>query len=606
MVSDPATDHLIRWTEDGTSFIVPSSEKFGKELLPRFFKHSNFGSFVRQLNMYGFHKVPHLQQGVLKLDDDDEKEKAEVLEFQNDNFQRDQPDLLYLIQRKKGASTAQGARTGSEDPDGKASTPAAGPSTSGMTMSKLQADLGHILTEVQAIKRHQAILSSDLRDLQSTNRTLWQENMDQRLKHDKNAEMIDKILKFLAGVFGGRALSEGASFMSGHNIAAADSSSGLGLGSYGQGRTASANGTAGDASNSTTSQHNTNTNGFDFVPPHKRHQRLLLQGSPDKQTTIYDSGPDDLPTSQFEELGSDDDIPVAGKKAGSVGKRRTKSSTSSPQSVDSSRFNEIKSTSANSTSATPSASHSQTQANPAAPAPPSDILDVNSLINNDNIDWASINAILNNSGTMNGNNSSANGVPQPFDYSNTDFTNFDFSNSGVFGMPSTSSLSNNAASIGSNGQTSLTPYNANGKFPSIAANPSTNEVPSYSLALSPANPSFPTSNIDNTQALTKYGDALTHVSDENAKIKERMDNLSSAIDRLVAHLPSGFSFDGPTAPTSTTSAPNNNQPSLGNSNPYDDEFDISQYRECRCAISLNYEITRGGLTDLIPDFSKSI
>ncbi|KAK9896294.1 hypothetical protein P389DRAFT_137473, partial [Cystobasidium minutum MCA 4210] len=51
MVNDPATDHLIRWTEDGTSFIVPSSEKFGKELLPRFFKHSNFGSFVRQLNM---------------------------------------------------------------------------------------------------------------------------------------------------------------------------------------------------------------------------------------------------------------------------------------------------------------------------------------------------------------------------------------------------------------------------------------------------------------------------------------------------------------------------------------------------------------------------
>ncbi|GAA5916759.1 hypothetical protein JCM5296_002136, partial [Sporobolomyces johnsonii] len=52
MVSDPATDDLIRWSDDGDSFFVPSADRFGKELLPRFFKHSNFGSFVRQLNMY--------------------------------------------------------------------------------------------------------------------------------------------------------------------------------------------------------------------------------------------------------------------------------------------------------------------------------------------------------------------------------------------------------------------------------------------------------------------------------------------------------------------------------------------------------------------------
>lgn len=39
--------------------ILEQNEKFTKHILPKHFKHSNFASFVRQLNKYDFHKVRH-------------------------------------------------------------------------------------------------------------------------------------------------------------------------------------------------------------------------------------------------------------------------------------------------------------------------------------------------------------------------------------------------------------------------------------------------------------------------------------------------------------------------------------------------------------------
>ncbi|KAG8908584.1 hypothetical protein FRB99_004872 [Tulasnella sp. 403] len=92
MLEDPNIKH-ISWTPDGRSFTVTDQDAFSTEILPKHFKHRNFSSFVRQLNMYDFHRtnrVPRSQRGAEK----------ECFVFTHPKFQRGRPDLLPEIRRK--------------------------------------------------------------------------------------------------------------------------------------------------------------------------------------------------------------------------------------------------------------------------------------------------------------------------------------------------------------------------------------------------------------------------------------------------------------------------------------------------------------------------
>ncbi|KAG0671965.1 hypothetical protein C6P45_004433 [Maudiozyma exigua] len=59
ILSRPELQDWIYWSkEDSSIFVVkPYDPKFSSEVLKRYFKHGNVSSFVRQLHMYGFHKI---------------------------------------------------------------------------------------------------------------------------------------------------------------------------------------------------------------------------------------------------------------------------------------------------------------------------------------------------------------------------------------------------------------------------------------------------------------------------------------------------------------------------------------------------------------------
>lgn len=211
MVDDPNTDELIRWSPDGASFFVPNHVRFGDEVLPRFFKHNRFSSFVRQLNMYGFHKVPHLQQGALKHDSPQE---SELWEFSNPHFHRDHPDWLSRVQRKKGPRDEKEGTHGDRETSvstGQELMHAGALMRTDFGAKALGVDannsdgalqLASVLNAINAIKNAQTSISADLRHLQNSNQNLWQEAVESRQRAKRQQETINKILRFLAGVFG--------------------------------------------------------------------------------------------------------------------------------------------------------------------------------------------------------------------------------------------------------------------------------------------------------------------------------------------------------------------------------------------------------------------
>ncbi|KAB5594468.1 HSF-type DNA-binding domain containing protein [Ceratobasidium theobromae] len=110
MINDTKSANFIAWNEHGTSFIVQSVGEFSRSILGSHFKHSNFSSFVRQLNMYGFHKVNKTPRSQRTSQDN------QTWEFSHPKFLKGRVDLLDQIKRKALDNEPPGRNTRVELP----------------------------------------------------------------------------------------------------------------------------------------------------------------------------------------------------------------------------------------------------------------------------------------------------------------------------------------------------------------------------------------------------------------------------------------------------------------------------------------------------------
>lgn len=210
---------LIRWSDDGNSFIVLDEDEFARTLIPELFKHNNYASFVRQLNMYGFHKKVGLSDNSMRAS---ERKNKSPSEYANPYFKRGHPDLLWLIQKPKN-SVGQGNKAGkgpirvkTEEADDNDfddyGDESANVARDDRTRARNQLSLitqdtmpkdqfAGVYRELQAIRQQQQIISNTITKLRREHEQLYAQAANFQEQHTRHENSINAILTFLATVY---------------------------------------------------------------------------------------------------------------------------------------------------------------------------------------------------------------------------------------------------------------------------------------------------------------------------------------------------------------------------------------------------------------------
>lgn len=216
---------LIRWSESGDSFIVVDEDEFAKTLIPELFKHNNYASFVRQLNMYGFHKKVGLSDNSMRAS---ERKNKNPSEYSNPYFKRGRPNLLWLIHKPKTApakgSGKGGAKAKQEDADdeddnyfnrdspgpqhyegiddGTGARNGRQPLMLGNTPNNLPREqMANLQRELAEIRQNQNKITEMLQIVRKEHHQLYGQAKAFHELHEQHDKSINSILTFLATVY---------------------------------------------------------------------------------------------------------------------------------------------------------------------------------------------------------------------------------------------------------------------------------------------------------------------------------------------------------------------------------------------------------------------
>jgi heat shock transcription factor len=202
-------ENLIRWSDDGNSFIVIDEDEFARTLIPELFKHNNYASFVRQLNMYGFHKKVGLSDNSMKASETKAKAPSEYF---NKYFKRGRPELLWLIQKPKNPTAGpkrkrEDGEKGDSDEERKyvQDTGGGGGYVEELTVRGNdqvamipRSEYNNLRVEVRQLQDQQKLISSVLSTIKRQNEELYSRATSFQALHERHENSINAILTFLA------------------------------------------------------------------------------------------------------------------------------------------------------------------------------------------------------------------------------------------------------------------------------------------------------------------------------------------------------------------------------------------------------------------------